>query len=460
MLLRFLAPLEKAKALRRPQSSIQFPINVLPSSLGSLFFPMRFLVSHLASPPFVLHAVEALREADMLGRYALCLVNQEDALWQRAACTAAKAVRFDLKGQLRRRTLPDSIPREMIRTHPIPELARLAVSKVDKGKITTDRVFHWGRDNFDSWVARTCLDGMQGVYSYEYTCRDTFREARKRGMRTIYDVPSPEHDFVYRILDAEMEKFPELLTDYDRYCRRLQAERTQYRRDEYDNADVVIAASSFTRDSFAASGWPNEKVKIVPYGAPPVDPRGVDGGTKGKGPMRFLWAGTFSIRKGAHYLLAAWRKLNPSPAVAQLDVYGAMTLPERLLQNLPSNVALAPTVSRAELYEKYRQADMLMFPTLCDGFGMVATEAWAQGLPVLTTKAAGACDFLEHEKNGLLVPPGDEDALVEALDWCLRNPEALRAMREPSLQTADSWQWEDFRRALREAVGVPVEARV
>jgi glycosyltransferase involved in cell wall biosynthesis len=85
---------------------------------------------------------------------------------------------------------------------------------------------------------------------------------------------------------------------------------------------------------------------------------------------------------------------------------------------------------------------------LCDGFGMVVTEAFAHGLPVITTTRAGASDLVRHGENGLIVPAGNARALAEALEWCLTHRIELRAMRRVALETAARWQWRDFRQAL------------
>ena len=89
---------------------------------------------------------------------------------------------------------------------------------------------------------------------------------------------------------------------------------------------------------------------------------------------------------------------------------------------------------------------VLIFPTLCDGFGMVATEAWSRGLPVITTDRAGAADLLVPHRNGLLIPAGDPAAIVGCIEWCLTHRAELRAMREAALATAAGWQWSDYRR--------------
>ena len=83
---------------------------------------------------------------------------------------------------------------------------------------------------------------------------------------------------------------------------------------------------------------------------------------------------------------------------------------------------------------------------------MVATEAWSQGLPVITTNRAGVADFLKDRQNGILIAAGDSHAIQGAIDWCLSHLSELRAMRESSLETAANWQWSDYRRKLAEVL--------
>jgi len=119
-----------------------------------------------------------------------------------------------------------------------------------------------------------------------------------------------------------------------------------------------------------------------------------------------------------------------------------------VLAPLPDGIEFGGPVSRAELMEQYRQADALVFPTLCDGFGMVVTEAWSRGLPVITTNRAGAADLLKPNVNGLLVQAGDAGAIEESLAWAVSHRADLAAMREQALLTAAGWQWSDYRSAL------------
>jgi glycosyltransferase involved in cell wall biosynthesis len=83
---------------------------------------------------------------------------------------------------------------------------------------------------------------------------------------------------------------------------------------------------------------------------------------------------------------------------------------------------------------------------------MVVTEAFARGLPVITTDQAGASDLVRHGENGLIVPAGDPVALRDALHWCLDNRLRVYEMRFAALETAKRWQWTDYRRKFIEEV--------
>src|SRR5205807_1893133 len=107
-------------------------------------------------------------------------------------------------------------------------------------------------------------------------------------------------------------------------------------------------------------------------------------------------------------------------------------------------LAIMGSVPQVELFAAFERSDVLVFPTLADGFGMVVTEAFSRGLPVITTDQAGASDLVEHGRNGLIIPAGDSAALVEALQWCLDNRKPLYQMRSYALETARRWQWPDY----------------
>lgn len=400
-------------------------------------------LAHPAPASFVQQVGRALHEADLLHEFVTQIVYQPDRLETKLLCAIADSAHIDLKRQLSHRAITE-FPQSKVTSVPWYELARFGLERLNRDQRMGDRFFHWGLHGYDRWVAQH-LGETNAVYGYETACLNTFQAAKQKGIARIYDVPSPEHDFVENFLHEEQQRYPELNTPYRQYCRVRQAERTQYRQQEWDLADVIIANSEFTKVSYARAGLDVGKVRVIPLGAPPIHPDALANLPSLEAPIQFLWAGTFGIRKGAHYLLQAWNQTHPA---AKLKVFGTVRLPEILLKELPSNIEFVGSVPHHELHAQYRQADVLVFPTLCDGFGMVVTEAFAQGLPVITTSQAGASDLVRHGVNGLIVPAGDAQALAETLEWCRTHRSELQNMRQAALETAAKWQWADYRRLL------------
>jgi glycosyltransferase involved in cell wall biosynthesis len=412
---------------------------------------VKILLSHPSVAPFVQQAARALDEAGWLDRFVTTLRYDPHSRRQRLACALARSLGFDLQRQLARRTVTE-LPPERVESLSWGELARLLVGRLDRSGRLTDVIWSRTEPAFDRAVARRLGPQHAGVYGFEYASLASFTRARELGVRTFYDMPAPEPRFVQGLLDAEAERFPVLRTAYYHHTAKREEKRIARRSAEWDAADLVIAASTFTRDSFARAGLDVAKVRIVPYGAPPpVDASVAASGGSATGPVQLLWAGTFSVRKGAHYLLDAWRR-HDLGRIARLRVFGTVTLPEPLLQPLPAGVEFGGSIPRTELMAHYQASDALVFPTLCDGFGMVVTEAWSRGLPVLTTPSAGASDLLRDRENGMLFPPRDPDALAATIAWCGEHRAELRAMRPAAQATAAGWQWSDYRGALRAAL--------
>jgi len=411
---------------------------------------LKIVLAHPGVGPFVQQTARALLEADLLASYWTTFADQPKENWRRMLVQLASLAGVNIERELERRAVTE-VPATLLRLAPSWEVVRSLLTKIGADRRLVDAVWEHGTLKFDAQVARHGLMSVGGIYGYEYSSLVSFQEAKLRGLARIYEVPAPEHDFVENLIQREIERFPELNDRKRDYFLARQGRRTERRRQEWHLADVVIVNSKFTRDTYAAAGLDVAKVRVIPLGAAQVDAGEAHGGSGEAEPLRALCAGSFSIRKGAHYLLSAWRNLSRKKA-ATLDIYGKVLLPDRLVRDLAPSIRVFSSVPRAELFERYRQADVLVFPTLCDGFGLVVTEAFAHGLPVITTTRAGAADLVRHGENGLIIPPGDAGALTEALEWCLTHRIELKAMRRAALETATRWQWCDFRQALARKV--------
>ena len=396
--------------------------------------------------PHSSHTALALEENGWLERHLTTFAHLPGHPVDRALTAALRAVGRGGDAALARRGLA-AVPRPHVRRFPAWDLLRACAGRLRLGPVALDRLWERGAAAFDRWAATWLRPGQDAVIGYEHFCRATFRRARRLGVRTVYNMTAAHYRVSQAAFRAEAEREPGLRDDYRRHAEARDPGRNRHKDDEFAAADFVVANSRFTARSLRACGFPAERIAVVPLGAPAVVPGAASAGHGG--PLRFLYAGGVSALKGAHYLLRAWGRAAPT---AELRLAGEWQLPAAY-QTLPPGALFLGRLSREALSAEYLRADLLVFPTLCDGFGMVVTEAFAHGLPVLATPAAGAADLVREGENGWLVPPADADRLAAALAWCAESPGRVRAMRAAATETAAGRPWGAYRRDFAAALG-------
>lgn len=99
---------------------------------------------------------------------------------------------------------------------------------------------------------------------------------------------------------------------------------------------------------------------------------------------------------------------------------------------------------RKEVLEEMGRSDVLVLPSLFEGFGLVILEAMAAGLPVITTTNTGGPDVIEDGKEGFIVPAGNVEALREKMSYFIQNPEQAFKMGQAAHQKARQYTWEKY----------------
>ena len=103
-----------------------------------------------------------------------------------------------------------------------------------------------------------------------------------------------------------------------------------------------------------------------------------------------------------------------------------------------------PSLPHGALLEEMSRHDVMVFPSLFEGFGLVILEAMSQGLPVITTPNTGAPHFVSDGEDGFIVPIRDVDAIVEKLEMLL-DRDRLAAMSRAAVRKAAQHSWEQYR---------------
>ena len=295
-------------------------------------------------------------------------------------------------------------------------------------------------------MAKACArPDVRAVHAYEDCSLRQFEEAKRRGKACIYNLPIGYHPAWQARRDELVRRYADWLPEGDAGTSRW--ERPAQKQRELELADLVFVASNFVRqmlDEHAAG----KRVVLTPYGIdadfwqPAARP-------PASGPLRFICAGHASIRKGVPWLLDAWQQAGLKDA--QLELVGPWQLAKNRRFALPASVVHMPPCSREELRARYQAADVLVFPSFFEGFGMVLLEGMACGLPAIATDATAGPDVLT-DASGRVIPAGATEQLVEALRWFAAHRDRLPAMAGAARAVAQGHTWERYRQQVTAAV--------
>ena len=167
----------------------------------------------------------------------------------------------------------------------------------------------------------------------------------------------------------------------------------------------------------------------------PISVEGITERCRRPGPLRILFTGSVIPRKGLHILISALGLL--AHEGWELTVAGSLSADApyagRIRQliagsGLEERVKLLGTVSHEQLVGLLESHQCLAVPSFYEGFGIVFLEAMRFGAPVLATTAGAIPEVVADGREGFLVPPGDADALAEAVDRLIRDRDLLLTM--------------------------------
>ncbi len=206
------------------------------------------------------------------------------------------------------------------------------------------------------------------------------------------------------------------------------------------HADGVIAISTFTGN--LVKDICDRPLHIIPYGTtvsphnelPPLSPN-----------HRILGVGRIIERKGFDYLIRAMPIIKEKWPDARLTIAGGGPLRETLVSltkslNLESCVEIPGKVSQETLEELFAECNVFVLSSIVDskgdteGLGVVLIEAMTYNKPVIATNIGGITDIVLDKETGLLVPPGDEAGIAEAVNTLFSNHEQAQKLG------VDGWQ--------------------
>ncbi len=395
------------------------------------------LVTHPTGNANVRNALIAFEQAGLLGGFSTTLAVP--------SCCPLFA----------RRSYP--VPWRKVAVSPLRECVRLSAARLglsnltapEKGWASIDQVYR----ALDERTARLLKSpSYKAIYAYEDGALASLRAAKRMGKAAIYELPIAFGPFARTILAKEAKRRPEWaftlggLSDSD--------EKMARKRNEVEAADLIITPSRFVLESIPVAIRSSRPCAIVPYGADPaVEDRQVHGHSQRSTedrPLRLLFVGSFSQRKGLADILDACSKLNRKDI--ELHLLGSPMAPLAFYRQHYQEFIYHPPCAHHAVIETMLNCDVLLLPSLVEGRALVQLEALSCGLPIVISPNTGGNDLLHEGQTGWEVAPSSPHQLADRIKWFADNRNRLPEMRTAALAMARSHSWHTYRRELLEAI--------
>ncbi|MTJ06727.1 glycosyltransferase family 4 protein [Anabaena sp. UHCC 0204] len=220
---------------------------------------------------------------------------------------------------------------------------------------------------------------------------------------------------------------------------------------ECQQADLIVVLSDVAKKTFIQAGYTSEKVAVL---RPFVDTNRFHPVTKADQVFRVLYVGTIEPRKGVIYLVNAFLQAN-IPNSELLIVGGTTTRGLKIFmeKTLSQHINIKQEFrdfSQDDPTEIFGKSSVLVLPSVEDGFGLVALEAMASGLPVIVTSQCGAADVVNNGVNGFIVPPRNIEAIADKLTFLAENKTIRSEMEKFARTTAKQFNLENYQQQLRQ----------
>ena len=331
-------------------------------------------------------------------------------------------------------------------------LIEVLASRFDSSRNVYRWVHRIVSDIFGIKVAKLAIEEhADAVIAYDSNATACFRYLKKE---------APE---ILRILDVSIAPRPFLKIVYDKEItesgrddlrilnRNLWNGKLMKRfQQEIDDSQFFLAASDFVRTGLKWCGAADSQVLIVPYGA------NVSSDRKCRiisedAPIRFLFVGQATYRKGLSYLIDAMDGLQDK---AELTVTGAFNAKDWFVKNSLNkpNIEYTGFVTGDRMQRIYENSDVMVIPSFSEGMSQVGIEAMACGLPVICTTNSGVNDLITEGENGFIIEPGNQEQLKEKMEWFIEHRNHIREMGEKARSVAENYSWDRYEENVIEAL--------
>src|SRR5579862_9696845 len=266
------------------------------------------------------------------------------------------------------------------------------------------------------------------VHTWPLGASRTLEAARKLGIPTVLERPNAHTRFAYEVVKQECDRVGvSLPPDHEHAFKEDVLRREE---EEYEAADYLLCPSEFTARTFRSYDFALRRLLRHMYG---YDEKIYYPGPRRetKGGLQMLFVGVCAVRKGLHFALEAWLK-SPAHHDGTFLIAGEF-LPayQAKLAPMLSHPSVRVLGHRNDIAELMRQSDILVLPTIEEGFGLVCAEAMGSGCVPVVSEAC--TDLCRHMGNSLVHRIGDVNSLTGHITVLHEDRELLARLRSAGL---------------------------
>lgn len=408
---------------------------------------MKIIVAHEGKQHSFMTA-EYLHKEGLLFKYITTVYDKPFSI--------TRIVKHLLRGGLRKRSearrsaLPDNKVKQFLEWRGI---FLLMILRSPKLKTIFPNYWDSLHDDFGKAVAKYAIrENVDAVIMYDSNCTVCWEYLKEKAphIKRIMDVSIANRLYMKETYKKDIENTGELAIK----------EEQKFLWDEYNMQRILqevkdshyfLVGSTMVKKSLIFCGVKDEQIYHVTYG---VDSSKFEYVQKASGtqPLKLIYVGQVNYRKGMHHLLKVVSQFNKNQIV--LNIVGSVSNSNKFYQKYKDcdNINFLGYLTRDILAQEYQKADVFVLCSLGEGCALVALEALSCGLPCILSDMTGSNDLIENYKNGIVFQVGDDEALRNAIQWFINNPDMLPIMSAESRDVALAHSWDVYGEKLVKAI--------
>jgi glycosyltransferase involved in cell wall biosynthesis len=292
------------------------------------------------------------------------------------------------------------------------------------------------------------------VHAWPLGALETLKTAAALGIPTVLERCNAHTGFAMEVVQKECDRLGVVLPPDHEHA--FNAEKLRKEEGEYRLATRLLCPSDFVVRTYLDRGYTRNQLARHIYGYdekvyyPANEPRDP------KRALTMLFVGVCAVRKGVHYALEAWLKSPASKNGTFLIAGEFLPAYQEKLASMLAHPSVKVLGHRNDVPELMRKSDILVLPSIEEGFGLVIAEAMGSGCVPLASDACS--EICSHKKTGLMHRVGDVDALTQHITMLHEDRSLLEKLRAASLRAAPEITWTAAGRILLDVYRDTIEA--